>query len=293
MTLFTHHPILQLIVLFLLGTTLQAFLQEISRSGGILLDRPSGGLKPHQRPTPLTGGIGLAIPVLLWGAFNQVDLRETTLLVSMLCLGVWDDLRPLSARVRLGFQILAPLLLFWELSVAGTILQALTLALLVPIFVNAFNWTDGRNGLLAGSLFFPIAFHCGIGGPSPYFFALLPALIAFLVWNFPGRIFLGDGGSYFLGSLIALVLWKESIPNDSLSIGTLLLAGGSIPYFLDALQVLIRRRLEGRPLSQGDRNHFYDVLARRGWSNTSIVIVYGLATSLFSLLTWSITRMVT
>jgi len=100
--------------------------------------------------------------------------------------------------------------------------------------------------------------------------AVCGALVGFLVFNRPpARIYLGDGGSYLLGTSLAL-LAARSLGSHSRA------AWVAIPLFValplaDTTIAVVRRARSGRSLLAGDRSHVYDQLADRGWPVPRVV----------------------
>jgi len=157
---------------------------------------------------------------------------------------------------------------------------------------NATNLIDGLDGLCSGVTgiitigFVAIAAHLAAFGFSPPLgdpvrltvaFALLGACAAFLHYNFnPARVFMGDAGSLLLGfnaAVMLLLFAEKSILRWFLGACMVF----SLPVFDTALAIG-RRWLNGRPLFEGDRSHFYDQLRDRGLSvRQTVVICYGLA----------------
>ncbi len=182
--------------------------------------------KIHATPTPRLGGLAVFAGIAVALAVNGVhDTPLTILLVAsagLLVVGAADDMGGISARLRLAAQIAASLLVIqgglilkvlpenaW-MSGAGNLL--LTVLWLVGI-TNAFNFFDGMDGLAAGlalvmaGFLGAVAFQTGqqhLGWASV---AIIGSAAAFLPSNFrlrrPAAIFLGDGGSTFLGFLLA------------------------------------------------------------------------------------------
>src|SRR5262249_21668757 len=101
-----------------------------------------------------------------------------------------------------------------------------------------------------------------------------------LIYNFnPARIFMGDSGSMFLGftlSGIALLGTRE-MASDVFFVLLVPAAMMGLPIF-DTTLVTIVRTLEGRPLSQGGRDHLSHRLVATGLSERQAVLVlYALA----------------
>ena len=94
----------------------------------------------------------------------------------------------------------------------------------------------------------------------------------FLIYNFsPASIFLGDGGSYFIGFLLAyFTVQYTDLSHGSKFFAPILVIG--IPIF-DAAYAILRRVQKGVSLFSGDREHFYDLLMRRGLSVRQTVLV--------------------
>jgi UDP-GlcNAc:undecaprenyl-phosphate GlcNAc-1-phosphate transferase len=200
----------------------------------------------HAIATPTLGGLalffgfvgGLALSSLL---FPRLFLSSEAAGIAigaalMVGIGIVDDLKGLSAPVKLAGQILAAttmtlggvqVLFFWlpgfgpfdegVLSLAPELGIPFTV-LLVIVFVNAVNLVDGLDGLAAGLVaigacaYFVYSYRTGATGliaedsPAPLLSALLFGVcVGFLPHNFnPARIFMGDTGSMLLGTLLAV-----------------------------------------------------------------------------------------
>ena len=111
--------------------------------------------------------------------------------------------------------------------------------------------------------------------------ALAGSCIGFLRYNFnPASIFMGDGGSYFLGfSLAALSILGSMKSQATVSILIPLLALG-LPL-LDTLMAPVRRFLLGKKLFQPDKSHIHHRLLKRGLSHRNAVLVLYGATIIF------------
>jgi UDP-GlcNAc:undecaprenyl-phosphate/decaprenyl-phosphate GlcNAc-1-phosphate transferase len=139
--------------------------------------------------------------------------------------------------------------------------------------VNALNLEDGLDGLAGGeaavsALGFAMVLNLrGQNGAALLAVLLAGALVGFLLLNWhPARLFLGDGGSHLAGALLA-GLAMTFVSGRGLAAApataTVLIIG--LPV-LDTLWVIARRLISGRSPMAGDRNHFYDILHRRGLS---------------------------
>jgi hypothetical protein len=146
---------------------------------------------------------------------------------------------------------------------------------------NLINLIDGIDGLAGGICLMLMVLIAAVGHQNGNFELLASgmagALLGFLCYNFPpARIYLGDGGAYFLGFQIGLY----SIVNSHK--GTVF-AALVAPLFVLALPVsdacltLARRGLRGLPLLRPDRKHLHHRLIALGGSRRKVVLlVYGL-----------------
>lgn len=247
--------------------------------GRVVESRPD---RWHRQATPAVGGIGIFVATCAGLAVAVVMLRshsgaggapEGSLLgilaggVLMFCAGVWDDARDLAPSTKLVTQLLASALVVSggaQLLHTGVFLVdvLISLAWLVAL-TNALNLLDNMNGLAGGVA--AIAATClgvihawdGSWTHAAFAFSLAGASAGFLIHNYPkAGIFMGDGGSLFLGlSLAALAFPSHEAVSPgllpSLAIPLLVLA---VPI-LDTVLVTASRLAEGRPVSQGGRDH--------------------------------------
>jgi UDP-GlcNAc:undecaprenyl-phosphate GlcNAc-1-phosphate transferase len=247
----------------------------------LIVDRP-GPLKTHRAPVPYLGGVAVFLGLLVGPI--AADKPELILpYVLALALGVVDDVRGLTPQARLGAEILVGAVA--ALAVPGSALVALGTGVLVVVLLNAVNLLDGQDGLAAGAcLVSAVAFAILGGDAAPVGLALAGALAAFLVFNAPpARMYLGDGGAYLIGTVLAtLPALTEHGPTDwSVWIGAVLIVG--LPLADTAIAILRRSRAR-RPLFEGDRSHVYDQLVDHGWrvetSTALCVVVQGVLAAL-------------
>jgi UDP-GlcNAc:undecaprenyl-phosphate/decaprenyl-phosphate GlcNAc-1-phosphate transferase len=249
----------------------------VARRTGIM-DRP-GELKEQTRAVPYLGGVavfaGLAVGV--------AGTRPTVLvpLAVALVLGVADDRLSLPAWVRMVGEVAVGVLVVATCPVhAPGWLGAVVLVLLTLLLVNGVNLIDGLDMLAGGTvavaavgfaviLAFP---HSDTGRLTAI--ALAAALVGFLVYNRPpARIYLGDGGSYLLGTAVTVLVAHSWEPHAATQVGVVALALIAVPAAEVSFAVV--RRLRGRrSILAGDRGHPYDRLVARGWSRLSASAAY-------------------
>ena len=249
----------------------------VARRTGIM-DRP-GELKDQDRSVPYLGGVavfaGLAVGV--------TGTRPSVLvpLALALVLGVADDRVSLPPVARLVGELVVggAVVATCPVHVAGW----LAVVLLVPatvLLVNGVNLMDGLDMLAGGTVAVAaVGFAVILAGPLTTAgrltaVALAAALVGFLVYNRPpARIYLGDGGSYLLGTALVVLVADSWAPSVATPVGVVSLVLVALPAAEVAFAVV--RRLRGRrSVLAGDRGHPYDRLVAHGWTRTSAAAAY-------------------
>ncbi|MCK5305948.1 MAG: undecaprenyl/decaprenyl-phosphate alpha-N-acetylglucosaminyl 1-phosphate transferase [Candidatus Omnitrophica bacterium] len=252
-----------------------------------ILDKP-GRRKIHKKSIPLLGGLAVYLSMILGFALNFTNLRSLLgILIGatlILIMGVIDDIRGLSAQFRLVGQVIAALIIISfgiRLSFlpdnlwgnAGEIL--LTLIWIVGI-TNAFNCLDGIDGLASGTaavsaLFFSIISyqtHQPLVGLTALI--LMAGCLGFLPHNLKKeKIFLGDGGSTFIGFILAGIAILGNWAEDNvvkLIIPVLILG---VPIFDMTFTTIMRIRKEKISsivewLKYAGKDHFHHYLIDLG-----------------------------
>jgi UDP-GlcNAc:undecaprenyl-phosphate GlcNAc-1-phosphate transferase len=106
------------------------------------------------------------------------------------------------------------------------------------------------------------------------------SLAGFLVWNRPpARIYLGDGGSYLVGTALAILLAASFTDGEPVALTSGALLFLAVPA-ADIVVAVVRRLRAGRPMFYGDRGHVYDQLVDRGWHPLATVRACVLAQAL-------------
>jgi len=250
----------------------------------------------HRQPTPLLGGVALYSALLLGLAvFAPWDARLLGLLAGttiVFLLGLVDDARGLTPAAKLVGQFAAASVLLLagvrvdvgSLPLLAAVELALTTVWVVGL-TNAFNLLDNMDGLSAGiaSIAATMLALASIGRGDDATAAL--ALVVgggaagFLVHNFyPARVFMGDSGALTLGFVLAglALMGSRGLASDLFFALLVPLTILGLPIFDTAL-VTIARRLHGRPIVHGGRDHLSHRLVALGLSERGAVLVlYGL-----------------
>lgn len=253
---------------------------------------------------PRLGGIGLAIALLvtaaiyLCGSFTADDKMTcqlvVTLTMAMFTLGLWDDLRALGAKRKLLGQILIASAAFWGgISIENLTLPFLHHETLAPVawawpvawpvtvlwivaITNLINLIDGVDGLAGGICLMLMILLAIVGGGNncvSYLAAgLIGGLLGFLWFNFPpAKIYMGDGGAYSLGFLIACLTIVSSQKGTIIAALIAPLFALALPI-LDTSIAIVRRGLHGLPLFRADRKHIHHRLLSEGISRRRLVL---------------------
>jgi len=266
-----------------------------------LVDRP-GGRKMHAAPTPVVGGLAIAIgfiPLAL-AIFrpSQPLLGLGAAAAILLPAGIIDDLFNLKWWWRILAQAAAALVM---IEVGGVKVEligsALGLAhhtlgvLSIPFtviatvgLINALNMVDGVDGLAGGltlaalTMLAAAAIYAGAGGLASGLVMVIGAGLAFLAFNLRtpfeprARIFLGNAGSEFLGLLIAWTCFRLT-QNPAHPVNPVLAPFLIAPPLIDCLVLIVQRARQGRSPFSADRNHLHHLLLDAGLTPTGVVAV--------------------
>lgn len=250
-----------LIVAFAVAAALTPAVAALAHRIGVV-DRP-GPLKVHRRPVAYLGGVAV-----LAGAAAVLAPARPLLLVPLVLaclLGLADDVGDLSPRLRLGAEFGIGAATAAVVPVRGPLGAAVTVVAVVAL-LNAVNLLDGLDALASGvATVSALGFAVVLDGDGRVAaLALAGALAGFLVWNRPpARIYLGDAGSYLVGTALALLLAAALAPGRPVASGAAALLAVAVPV-ADTAVAVVRRFRAGRPLLLGDRGHVYDQLVDGG-----------------------------
>ena len=308
------YPLAVAVITLVIAAGITTVVVPLVRSMGLrlgLMDQPDPR-KQHSTPMVRLGGIGMVLGfcaalAVTWaiGGFGLLapdrDQLIWTTLAGSLCffvIGLADDLFALSPWPRLAGQIAVSMVVWsqgvrigaidlpWITGTSSVIVLPDVLSLAATVIwlvgiTNAINWLDGLDGLAAG-----VAGIAAVGLLSVSFSlhqpaaGLLAAALAgccfgFLRHNFnPARIFMGDGGSYFLGfslAAVSIVGPAKGLTTVSLLLPLMIL---SLPL-ADMSAVIMGRLSDGHSPFYPDRRHLHHRLLRAGFSHRrTVMLIY-------------------
>ena len=303
-----------LLAIFFIALLLSLVLSPvIGRLGTRLgaVDLP-GDRKVHTRPISRTGGAAiflaftltlLVCPLLTTRVSDLLTWQPPWsffFLGGVICflIGLVDDFHRLNPWIKLFFQVMGASVAFWGgVRIDGFVIMgvsadfgifsyAVTVFWFI-LFINAVNLVDGLDGLAGGVVFFAAAVMVllSVMGhsflPAILFSALGGAVLGFLRYNFnPASIFLGDGGSYFLGYAVAGISIMGSVKSQVGAALLIPLLALGVPLF-DTVLSPLRRFVRGRRLFAPDNGHIHHRLLSMGLTTkTAVLIIYLLTVSL-------------
>ena len=256
---------------------------------------PANARKIHSGNIPRLGGVGIILAYIVSMIIYSIVLRQMSFSrifpifaasLIIFVFGVVDDIHEMKARYKLPAQIIATLIVIlngYEFrQIFGWLLPRwfsipLSSAWMLGI-INAYNLIDGLDGLCGslsfltmltlGSLFF--TFSDPLAG---IFFLLAAALFGFLVYNWPpAKIFMGDGGSQFMGFMIASAPLYFSAGALEYNKFLIMLVLVSIPM-MDTIAAIWRRIRDHYPIFRPDRAHLHHKLLNIGFTREQATIL--------------------
>jgi UDP-GlcNAc:undecaprenyl-phosphate GlcNAc-1-phosphate transferase len=265
--------------------------------------------KIHGAPTPRIGGLAVYLGVVSAILVNSIvtDWMAAILAAGSLLLivGVADDVRELPAWGKLAAQLAAAgvviasgkVLSLFPAGAFGDAANTLLTVVWIVGITNAFNFFDGMDGLATGlamlMAFFmgTVAFDTNQSGLGWFAVAIIGAGLGFLPFNFrferQALVFLGDGGSTFLGFTLACLAVKGNWAdhNPIVSFSNPLLIFGVLIY--DMVHITVERIMTGKVatvtqwLTYVGQDHLHHRLARAlGSRQASVAMIWVLTVCL-------------
>ncbi len=249
--------------------------------------------KFHNHAVSRIGGIGLYLAMLITALFAHFVLnldRGLLLLELSACalpaftVGLIEDLtKKVGIKARLVLTAISAFLglyflniLITKIEVPGldwllgiTVIAVIFTVIAVTGLANAYNIIDGFNGLASMVAMISllaigyVAFKANDPVLASVCLIIIGAIGGFFVWNYPrGLIFLGDGGAYLIGYLIASLSILLVVRNPSVSTWFALLVN-VYPIFETLFTIWRRKVHQGKNPGLPDGAHFHSLIYRR------------------------------
>ena len=306
-----------IIISIIASMTINSVLRNYAKKYKILIDLPDRNRKFHKRPTPITGGIGILLALLISGKL-YIDLNDLTgyvpeftfqlviVSVPLMILFLIDDIKDLKPYFRILIQSSLSIYMIFS---TGIYLETLgnlfgfgdinlgmfgipfTIFCVVGV-MNAFNMMDGINGLSSGCAMLSlllIGFYSGLIYDS-MLVLIVGSMIGFLIFNlgFLGKkrgVFLGDSGYNLIGFWFAWVAIYSS-QNEIYKIEPITMLWFIAVPLLDCIGLIFYRIRKGKSWSTAGRDHIHHKLMQRFSSKGTllVILIITLITGLFGMM---------
>ena len=280
---------------------LTAFFLSLAITGLIIKSRPyhekfsadwdlEGPQKNHKLAVPRIGGIAIAFSFLVAILLRYHSSPDELYLLLLICaiptfaIGLTEDLtKEISVRARLLATAISAFLFVYltHVEISNFGLPLFNLLFYVPFFgtavtifaitglANAYNIIDGFNGLasMVGIISLAALGYVGyiVSDITILILSLImiAAILGFFIFNYPaGFIFLGDGGAYLIGFLIAALSILITYNNSSISPWFAILVNG-YPSIETIFTIYRRRFHQNKSPGHPDSLHFHSLIYRR------------------------------
>jgi len=209
---------------FMVSLSIQYIVIKISHKYSFFMDLHTDE-KPqnfHTDTTPRAGGVGIIISMFFL-LFTVLGWKMLLSLILAFLSGIFEDFHhSIKPKIRLILQFIAALssvvltdsvvtYLGFDFTLSYDIGVALSIFAIIGM-MNAINIIDGFNGLASSIVtlillsFGIVAYQVGDSEILDIITIAISSIFAFFLFNFPkGKIFLGDGGAYLLGFIVATI----------------------------------------------------------------------------------------
>ena len=275
----------------------------------------------HNTLATRTGGIGIFATLFIISFYyylQGVEIFDYSLFIPlgiMFIVGVYDDFYKADFKLKFFLQIIVAKILIDQGYVISNyyglfglyevpwLLAQLSTIFVFLVVVNAINFIDGIDGLAITEIIKAILliefFSDGFTTLSNLGFLVICSLIPLYYFNFKkrGKVFLGDGGSMFLGTLIMVYLLSILGDNytmiNEFQINKALFCVLVLIYPLtDLLRVFILRLKERKSPFVADQNHLHHLLHKKGYKPIlNVLVIQGLSVTIFLLFVFGITKL--
>lgn len=276
-------------------------LRKLSLKHNIMIDEPNER-KVHNGKIPRSGGIAIAIGILIALVYGFITHKNDYNFVNFLgiiiggtlslAIGIYDDIKCISAKKKLLLEIFAATVLvaanirieamnipFWQTIYFSFPISIIVTILWVIIIMNAINLIDGVDGLAAGVvliasiIIFSLVMMNGDGLAAVVTIALVGGCLAFLKFNrSPASIFMGDSGSMFLGFTLASVSIQASYKSTNTASVLIPVMILGVPL-LDTVSAFVRRVIKHTSPFKADKDHIHHRLLNTGLTARGCVLV--------------------
>ena len=300
-----------IIIPFIISVAISLFMTPVAKRLAVkvgAVDIPKDERRVHKKPMPLMGGVAIYASIIVTsliflpvdGTLISIIIGGTIIFIS----GIIDDIKGLSPKAKLIFQIGAAIvLIFGDVKIealtnpftkSSNLIPLNGFAIPITIFwvvgiTNTLNLIDGLDGLAAGVAMIASLSFLFVANKFNYIPVMVMSSIVagsclgFLPYNFnPAKIFMGDTGALFLGFILAALSIEgvmKSVATIAVVVPIIILG---VPIF-DTTFAIFRRLLNGRSIAEADKGHLHHRLLKMGFSQKKTVIILYSISAIFGL----------
>ena len=262
----------------------------------------------HHSKATKSGGIAVFLTIFIFSLYYYLksdQIYDFSILIPlgiMFVVGVYDDFYNADFKLKFFLQIIvAKILIDYGLVIENfhgvfglyeipRIASQLFTVFVFLVIVNAFNFIDGIDGLaITEAIKVILVVELLSTTATPYFklgMITLLALLPLYYFNYKKdyKVFLGDAGSLFLGTLISIYIFYVLGAEYDLkySVSKPILSMSLIVYpLVDLLRVFIIRINEKKSPFNPDQNHIHHWLLKRGLNHFKIVVLINFLSLIF------------
>ncbi len=296
---------------FVISVVISLFMTPIVKRIAVsvgAMDIPKDERRVHNKPMPLMGGLAIYISVIISSLiFLPIDKTLISIIIGgtiIVISGIIDDIKDLSPKVKLLFQIIAAIvLIFGDVKIdfitnpftkSNKLIPLNGFSIPITIFwvvgiTNTLNLIDGLDGLSSGVAMIASLSFLFVANKFNYIPVIIMSSIVagsclgFLPYNFnPAKIFMGDTGALFLGFMLASISIEgvmKSVATIAIVVPIIILG---VPIF-DTTFAIFRRLLNGKSIAEADKGHLHHRLLEMGFSQRKTVLILYSISAIFGL----------
>ena len=236
---------------------------------------------------------------------NNNEIYDFSLLVPiaiMLCVGLYDDIYKLDFKLKFIFQIIVAKIIidngliidnlhgiFGVFELSRVLGQLFTIFIIVAI-INSINFIDGIDGLAISVVtLFLLSFEFFSSTTSDMFLLTLIILgsvvpLYFFNYRIKNKVFLGDSGSLFLGSIVSIYVLKILSQDYSIKpiydVNKVIFVISILSYpIFDVIRIFFLRLYQGKSPFLADKQHIHHLIlgkTKEHYLTTSFIITCSL-----------------
>tara|TARA_E500000178_G_C17017295_1_gene753685 strand:+ start:1425 stop:2360 length:936 start_codon:yes stop_codon:yes gene_type:complete len=267
----------------------------------------------HSEKATRSGGVAIFSTLFIISTlnyFNSVEVYDYSLIVPiilMLTVGLYDDIYKLDFKLKFIFQIIAAKIIIDNGLVIDNlhgviginelnriVAQLITIFFIIAI-INSINFIDGIDGLAISIISLFIFYFEFFSSSSSDFIYLsliiISSIIPLFYFNFKkeNKVFLGDSGSLFIGTLISIyvlkILSQDYIIKYEYDLNKIMFVLSLLFYpIVDIVRIVFVRIYNGKSPFNADKNHLHHIILKHTkshWKTTTLIILVSILNLIF------------